>query len=120
MIAMSGAIKKTTGLTGLLVARNAHYSLTRLYNKILKTLAKMPDESAYKKYTTETVNERLAIVMKEKDVKAIEDKINCGQIEEVIVQAENELALSKRIAETRAWEPLITKPPINQWKWPHV
>ena len=52
------------------------------------------------------------------DIQELEKKINCGQIEEVILQAKNELELSRKILETKAWEPLIAEPSPNQWKWP--
>jgi len=93
---------------------------------------------------------------KESDIGKLEQKINCGQIEEVIfqvsvwlldarllgghylvglcththththphplcypcLQAECELALSRKMAEWKPWEPLVEEPPPNQWKWP--
>ncbi len=51
-------------------------------------------------------------------MKALEEKIGCGQVEELIVQAENELSLAKRLLQYKPWEPLTNKPPTNQWQWP--
>ena len=62
--------------------------------------------------------ERAALVKNEANVGELEKKINSGQIEEVIIQAENELKLSRKILEWKSWEPLVAEAPANQWKWP--
>ena len=41
-------------------------------------------------------------------------QINCGQLEELIVQAEEELKLAAKMKEWKAWEPLAVTPPPNQ------
>ncbi|KAA8580430.1 hypothetical protein FQN60_005965 [Etheostoma spectabile] len=105
---MAGLLKKTTGLVGLAVSHNPHERLRILYSKILASLQTMPQDAAYRKYTEQL----------EPDVEKLEKKINCGQIEEVIFQAECELALSRKMTEWKPWEPLIEEPPPNQWKWP--
>lgn len=115
---MSGAIKKTTGLTGLAVAINPHHTLGVLYGKILRTLQKMPENAAYRKHTEEVIKERAEILKTTQDVEAVEQKICCGQVEELIVQAENELLLSRKMLSWKPWEPLIKQPPPNQWNWP--
>merc|ERR1711933_291011 len=95
----SGAYKKAfTGLTGMAVSRNPTHTLGVLHGKNLRALAKMPADFPYRKHT--------------------EALINCGQIEEVIIQAENELSLSRSMLEWKAWEPLCEAAPENQWKWP--
>ncbi|CAB3241049.1 unnamed protein product [Arctia plantaginis] len=113
-----GVLKKTTGLYGLAVAPNAHHTLGALYGKILRTLKKMPEDSTYRKYTEQIVKERAAVLTKTKDVFEIEAKINCGQAEELIVQAENELNLARKMLNWKPWEPLVSKPPAGQWDWP--
>ena len=98
----SGALKTTTGLTGLAVANNPHHTLTVIYGKILRALQKMPSSEAYRKYTEEIVNERAEIVQNTADVKELERKIGCGQVEQLIVQAENELILARKML---SWKP---------------
>ncbi|XP_043944702.1 NADH dehydrogenase [ubiquinone] 1 alpha subcomplex subunit 5 isoform X2 [Protopterus annectens] len=123
---MAGVLKKvkvevmftTTGLVGLAVAQHPHERLKILYTKILAALQNIPRDAAYRKYTEQSVNERLSLVQMEPDVQRLEDKINCGQIEEVIVQAEKELSLARKMVEWKPWEPLVEEPPPNQWKWP--
>uniref|UniRef100_A0A2D4NE01 NADH dehydrogenase [ubiquinone] 1 alpha subcomplex subunit 5 n=1 Tax=Micrurus spixii TaxID=129469 RepID=A0A2D4NE01_9SAUR len=111
-------LKKTTGLVGLAVCNNPHESLKILYTKILGILENMPQDAAYRKYTEKFTNDRFDIVKAEPDVQRLENKLNSGQIEEVILQAENELSLAKKMLKYRPWEPLVEEPPENQWKWP--
>ncbi|XP_063302886.1 NADH dehydrogenase [ubiquinone] 1 alpha subcomplex subunit 5 [Pelobates fuscus] len=115
---MAGVLKKTTGLVGLAVSQNPHERLRILYSKILTVLQTIPQDAAYRKYTEQIVNDRVNAIQTEKDVQKLEAKINCGQIEEVLVQAENELSLARKMTEWKPWEPLIEEPPANQWKWP--
>ena len=78
----------------------------------------MPTDYAYRKHTESIISERAAMVKNESNISELEKKINGGQIEEVLIQAENELNLSRKILEWKSWEPLMSHPPPNQWKWP--
>ncbi|XP_019347449.1 NADH dehydrogenase [ubiquinone] 1 alpha subcomplex subunit 5 isoform X1 [Alligator mississippiensis] len=126
---MAGLLKKSTGLVGLAVDSNPHESpkmsermerkhLRILYTKLTAVLQNIPKDAAYRKYTEAMINERLNMVKTEPDVQKLENKINDGQIEEVILQAENELNLARKMAQWKPWEPLIEDPPSDQWKWP--
>lgn len=115
---MSGAIKKTTGLTGLAVSKTPHYTLGVLYGKILRTLQKMPESAAYRRHTEKIIAERAAVLKNNCEVEAVEYKIACGQVEELIVQAENELILARKMLTWKPWEPLAKEAPPNQWTWP--
>ncbi|XP_044271440.1 NADH dehydrogenase [ubiquinone] 1 alpha subcomplex subunit 5 [Tribolium madens] len=115
---MSGALKQTTGLTGLAVAKNPHHTLGVLYGKILRALQKMPQEAAYRKYTEEIINERAQALKQNTTAEGIEKQIGCGQVEELIVQAENELILARKMLTWKPWEPLLKEAPANQWAWP--
>ncbi|XP_059176188.1 NADH dehydrogenase [ubiquinone] 1 alpha subcomplex subunit 5-like [Physella acuta] len=81
---MAGVNKITTGLTGLAVSKHPHQSLGVLYSTILGVLQKMP-----------------------------KSKINCGQIQEVIKQAERELSLARKMLLWKPWEPLVGQAPPN-------
>ncbi|KFM71968.1 NADH dehydrogenase [ubiquinone] 1 alpha subcomplex subunit 5, partial [Stegodyphus mimosarum] len=115
---MAANIKKCTQLTGLAVAKNPHRVLTSYYNKILRALENIPEGAAYRQHTTKLVEERLALVTVEPDVRKLEDKINAGQVEELILHAERELMLARRMITWKPWEPLQTVPTSKQWKWP--
>ncbi|CAH0554752.1 unnamed protein product [Brassicogethes aeneus] len=115
---MAGVLKATTGLTGLAVAKTPHHTLGVLYGKILRTLQKMPEDAAYRKHTQDLIQERANILQANLNVEAVEKQINCGQIEEVIVQAENELILARKMLNWKPWESLVKEAPPNQWTWP--
>ncbi|MGH0177130.1 UNVERIFIED_CONTAM: hypothetical protein FKN15_000458 [Acipenser sinensis] len=83
---MAGVLKKTTGLVGLAVSQNPHERLRILYSKILASLQTIPKDAAYRTYTEQLINDRFDLVKSEPDIEKLERKINCGQIEEVIVQ----------------------------------
>jgi NADH dehydrogenase (ubiquinone) 1 alpha subcomplex subunit 5 len=46
----------------------------------------MPREAAYRRQTEQIVQQRLQIVQAEANIPAIESKIGCGQVEELIDQ----------------------------------
>ncbi|KAJ7329667.1 hypothetical protein JRQ81_015841 [Phrynocephalus forsythii] len=115
---MAGVLKKTTGLVGVAVSTNPHEHLRVLYTKILNALHNIPQDAAYRKYTEKIIKERLDLVNTEPNAEKLESKINCGQIEEVILQAQSELNLARKMVQWRPWEPLVEEPPADQWKWP--
>ncbi|KAG8190896.1 hypothetical protein JTE90_010321 [Oedothorax gibbosus] len=115
---MAGNLKKCTQLTGLAVSQYPHRVLTTMYNKILRALEQIPAESAYRQHTSKVVEERLALVTTEPDVAKLEAKISGGQVEELILQAEKELMLARKMITWKPWQPLQTEAPANQWKWP--
>uniref|UniRef100_A0A0N5B9E0 NADH dehydrogenase [ubiquinone] 1 alpha subcomplex subunit 5 n=1 Tax=Strongyloides papillosus TaxID=174720 RepID=A0A0N5B9E0_STREA len=112
--------KQSTGLTGLFVNEYPHRSLKIIYERILRTLEKMPATSVYRMSTENIVKNRLALVEEEQDIQKLEAKIGMGQIEEVIEQGEYELQAARAILESKAWEPLPEKPAPEQWRWPVV
>uniref|UniRef100_A0A2R8MFE4 NADH dehydrogenase [ubiquinone] 1 alpha subcomplex subunit 5 n=1 Tax=Callithrix jacchus TaxID=9483 RepID=A0A2R8MFE4_CALJA len=80
---MAGVLKKTTGLVGLAVCNTPHERLRILilYTKILDVLEDIPKNAAYRKYTEQIINEKLAMVKGEPDVQKLEDQLQGGQLE---------------------------------------
>jgi NADH dehydrogenase (ubiquinone) 1 alpha subcomplex subunit 5 len=101
------------------VGLNAHPqpkpALLALYSRLLISLSRLPS-CTYKQSTEALVKQRMDILAKYEQVSEIESQINCGQIEELIIQAENELKLSELMAEWKPWEPLQETPAPDQWK----
>ena len=97
--------KKTTWITGLDVVPNAPEVLLSLYEETLRKVESYDVKDAYNAHLIQLVKYRQSIVQRESEVEAIEAAINCGQIEELIEQAEDEFDLLVAMNETiRPWE----------------
>ncbi|KAI9008321.1 ETC complex I subunit conserved region-domain-containing protein, partial [Gaertneriomyces semiglobifer] len=107
----------TTGLFGVPVHPNPRPHLISLYQRILHTVNIIPPTSAYRQSTEALTKHRLAIVEATDDVPSIEEKIDAGQIEELIDQAEDELKLIPKMLEYKIWEPLEEPVPQGQWEY---
>jgi len=88
---VGGKGKVSTGIVGLPVDPQARQNLIELYNQTLKDVEGLKleirrDIIAITKY-------RLGVVEKLNDPEEIEKEIKCGQIEELVQQARDELGL---------------------------
>lgn len=70
----------------------------------------MPKNVAYRKCTKQTTSEKLDIIRAKPDVKKLEDHLQGGQIEEMILQAENELNLVRIMMPWKPWERFMEEP----------
>jgi NADH dehydrogenase (ubiquinone) 1 alpha subcomplex subunit 5 len=93
----------------------AREQLAQLYNDTLAALERLPEEAEYRRAVEKTTRHRLQIVRDEPDTGAIERKIDCGQIEELVTQAEDELSLIPKMEQWKPWEALAQPPPASQW-----
>ncbi|KAJ1995008.1 hypothetical protein H4R33_000023 [Dimargaris cristalligena] len=108
--------KATTGLRGIEVHPNPRPVLIDLYRKTLTELeTQIPEHAIYRQATAALTKHRLAIVERESDVAQLEASVNGGQIEELIMAAEDELKLIPKMAEAKPWEPLQEPAPTGQW-----
>ncbi|XP_022551705.1 probable NADH dehydrogenase [ubiquinone] 1 alpha subcomplex subunit 5, mitochondrial isoform X4 [Brassica napus] len=85
--------KQTTGIVGVDVVPNARAVLIDLYSKTL------PEDEGYRKAVESFTRHRLNVCKEEEDWEAIEKRLGCGQVEELIEEAQDELTLiAKMIA----------------------
>jgi len=109
--------KKTTGIFGLPVHPNPRPHLIKTYNDTLAALSRLPTVAVYRQATEALTKHRLSIVESTENVSEIEKKIDAGQIEQIITQAEDELRLVPKVEEWKPWEPLQEPPPKGQWDY---
>lgn len=101
-------VKETTGIVGLDVVPNAREVLIGLYSKTLKEIQKVPEDEGYRKAVESFTNHRLKVCQEEEDWETIEKRLACGQVEELIEEAQDELKLiSHMIGMRKIGETLI-------------
>jgi hypothetical protein len=83
--------------------------LMKLYHLCLQELKDMPDEYGYKFLSQELTRFRMTIVDETMSIRAIEEKIAAGLIEELIFQAHNEIKLLKIMKQWQPWSYLCTR-----------
>jgi len=71
----------------------------------------------YRQSVEATTRHRLAAVEATDDLEEIERVVGCGQIEELIEQANTEFGLVQRMKVWKAWEPLEVSEPEKQWNY---
>jgi NADH dehydrogenase (ubiquinone) 1 alpha subcomplex subunit 5 len=90
--------KKSTGIVGLPVDPNAREKLKVLYKETLDEANKLKP-TGLRDLVVKTATFRLTVVNDSSlDVEGIERVINCGQIEEILEQAQDELEMVKAIS----------------------
>lgn len=115
-VLVKAASGNPTGLTGIYQHPNPRPALIALYNHTLTVLdTKFPKESVYKQSVEALTRNRLKIVQEEEITENIENKIGGGLIEEIIIQAHEELGLANDLSLMKCWEELEEKPLDDQW-----
>eukprot|EP01132_Coremiostelium_polycephalum_P004900 gene4900-6109_t len=96
-------VKKSTGITGLRVEPNARSILSELYHKTLTKLGAIPAGTPYRTTIENLTKHRLQIVQSNSNIIDIEEKIYSGQVEELIVQAKDELSVIDLFVKDKLW-----------------
>ncbi|EXC05948.1 putative NADH dehydrogenase [ubiquinone] 1 alpha subcomplex subunit 5 [Morus notabilis] len=97
-------VKQSTGIVGLAVVPNAREILIDLYNKTLKEVQAIPEDEGYRKAVEHFTHHRLKICQEENDWEVIEKRLACGQVEELIEEASDELLLISKMIEWQPWD----------------
>ncbi|GAB2299202.1 hypothetical protein Dimus_033274 [Dionaea muscipula] len=96
-------VKATTGIVGLEVVPNAREVLISLYRKTLKEIEAVPEDEGYRKAVESFTRHRLNVCQEVEDWEEIEKRLGCGQVEELIEEAQDELKLMGLLKEWDAW-----------------
>lgn len=96
-------VKQTTGIVGLDVVPNAREVLIGLYSKTLKEIQAVPEDEGYRKAVESFTRHRLKVCQEEEDWEKIEQRLGCGQVEELIEEAQDELKLIAKMIEWDPW-----------------
>ena len=99
-----GPLKLSTGIAYLDVEPFPRMKLMKLYYLILQEVRKLPEEYPYKYMVREMTHYRMKVVDENMSIRAIEKTISHGLVEELIVQAHNELKLMRLMNQWRPWE----------------
>ena len=99
-----GPLKLSTGIAYIDVEPYPRMKLMKLYYLILDEINKLPDVYAYRLLSRETTRFRMKVVDENEGIRDIEAKLASGMIEEVIMQAHNEVKLLRIMSVWRPWE----------------
>ena len=97
-------LKTTTGLVGLDVEPHWKEKLTALYEQTLEDAKALPEDSKYRQNVEAISKFRMKVVQEEEHGDAVEARVDCGQVEEMIAHAKDELNLLQYYAEMKLHE----------------
>jgi len=104
-----GPLKLTTGIAFLDVEPFPRMKLMKIYYLTLQEIKELPDAYGYKVLAQELTRFRMKVVDETPSIRGIEDKISAGSVEELILQAHNEIKLLRIMKNWKPWEHLGTR-----------
>jgi len=118
--------KTTTGLTGIKVHSDPLPALRETYSTNLELVRSIPQSALYRQSLEALLTHKLGVLQNalgkdgstEAGITRVEKELGDGQqIEELIIAAEEELSLTHKMLDWKAWEPLEEKPAPGQWEY---
>ncbi|KAL7434099.1 hypothetical protein ACHAXH_005329 [Discostella pseudostelligera] len=116
-----GRGKTSTGLVGLAVDHDAVPKMIIKYQALLDKLASsdMPPTAQYRINVEKIARYRIMAAQSNlDDPEKVEEMCNCGQVEELVIQAENEMIVMDMYLRNRWWE--LVKPVEVEYDPGHV
>lgn len=99
-----GPLKLSTGIAFLDVEPFPRMKLMKLYYLALQEINELPDEYQYKILSRELTRFRMKVVDENESIRAIEEKIGYGMIEELVAAAHNEVKLLRLMKNWQPWD----------------
>eukprot|EP00275_Glaucocystis_incrassata_P000411 EC119099.1.p1 GENE.EC119099.1~~EC119099.1.p1 ORF type:complete len:122 (+),score=15.29 EC119099.1:91-456(+) len=93
-----------TGWVGVPLMTNARDVFISKAQGVLEAVKVIPESAIYRVNVEQIYKYRLIVAEEESDRNRIEERINCGKIEQLILQANDELELIPKMAEWKPWE----------------
>ena len=84
-----------------------------MYKETLALLQSIPDSAKYRINTEKTTRYRLKLVEETTDLMELESKLGIGHLEEVLMQAQNELDLIPHLIEQEPWKTRDSANPVK-------
>ncbi|KAL0382393.1 UNVERIFIED_CONTAM: putative NADH dehydrogenase [ubiquinone] 1 alpha subcomplex subunit, mitochondrial [Sesamum calycinum] len=78
-------------------------SADRTLQQTLEEIKAVPEDEGYRKAVESFTRHRLKVCQEEEDWEAIEKRLGCGQVEELIEEAQDELKLIGHMNEWKPW-----------------
>ena len=90
---------------GLSVDHDALQKIVEKYNALLQKVSQMPETAQYRINIEKIANHRInAATSFPDDPEKVEELCNCGQVEELVEQADNEMIVTEMYLRNRWWE----------------
>eukprot|EP01116_Phalansterium_solitarium_P020788 TRINITY_DN6232_c0_g1_i1.p1 TRINITY_DN6232_c0_g1~~TRINITY_DN6232_c0_g1_i1.p1 ORF type:complete len:168 (+),score=52.88 TRINITY_DN6232_c0_g1_i1:38-541(+) len=96
-------VKTETGFAGVEVVPDARERLVEVYTQTLEAIKAVPADAAYRKAVEGLTKHRLQVTRTARELADIEEAFEGQQVEELLILAQEELALIPRMVEYKPW-----------------